>query len=144
MSTRKTTQDAKTAPRAVPASVRPRARKKARTAPRVGFTHFEIRRGESLRLQVAVADDAFAEIGDELGALIKRMSPGTRTTIIEPVSEPEPEFIVSQAHNEHDAAYHEQLRERLVELFSTFCDTSLEDALNIARNECARRAEGAN
>lgn len=143
MSTRKTTQDAKTTPRAVPASVRTRPRKKVRT-PRVGFTHFEIRRGEALRLRIAVADDAFAEVGDELGALIKRMAPGTRTTIIDPVPEPEPEFIVSQAHNEHDAAYHEQLRERLVELFSTFCDTSLEDALNIARNECARRAEGTN
>ena len=143
MSTRKTTQDAKTAPRTVPAAVRTRPRKKVRT-PRVGFTHFEIRRNEELRLRIAVADDAFAEVGDELGALIKRMAPGTRTTIIEPVPEPDREFIVSQAHNEHDAAYHEQMRERIVELFSTFCDTSLEDALNIARNECARRAEGTN
>ena len=145
MSTRKTPQDAKTPPRAVPASVRARPRKRVRT-PRIGFTHFEIRRGEALRLRIAVADDAFAEVGNELGALIKRMAPSTQTTILDPVreAEPESEFIVTQAHNEHDAGYHAQLRERLIELFSTFCDTSLEDALNIARNECARRAEGTN
>ena len=150
MSTRKTTSQAtKTAaPSVAPAA--DRTRKKARTA-RVPadpidppLTHFEVRRDKTLRLRIAVADDALAEVGDELGALIKRMAPGTRTTIIEPGQELEPEFIVSQAHNEHDASYHAQLRERLVELFSTFCDTSLEDALNIARNECARRAEGTN
>jgi hypothetical protein len=147
-STRKTTQDAKTAPREVPASVRARPRKKARTqrSPRTGFTHFEIRRGETLRLKIAVADDAFTEVGDELGALIKRMAPGTQTTIVEPVPipDPEPDFIVSQAHNEHDATYHSDLRERLVELFGSFCDTALEDALDVARNERARRAEGGN
>jgi hypothetical protein len=140
MSTRKTTQDA----RATTTSVAPpaeRARKKAR-APRVRLTHFEVRRGETLRLRIAVANDALAEIGDELGALVKRIAPSTRTTIIEPI--PEPDFILSRAHVEHDVEYHAQLHEHLVELFSSFCDTALADALNVARNERDRRAEGGN
>ena len=150
MSTRKTTsQAAKTAtPSVAPAADRARKKTRAARVPADSadppLTHFEVRRDKTLRLRITVADDALAEVGDELGALIKRIAPSTRTSIIGSVHEPEPDFIVSQAHNEHDASYHEQLRERLVELFSTFCDTSLEDALNIARNECARRAEGTN
>ena len=150
MSTRKTTSQAAKAatPSVVPAADRPRKKARATRVPAdpvdPPLTHFEVRRDKALRLRIAVADDALAEVSDELGALIKRSAPSPRTTIIEPVPEFEPNFIVSQAHNEHDASYHEQLRERLVELFSTFCDTSLEDALNIARNECARRAEGTN
>lgn len=140
MSTRKMTQDAKTAtPRVVPTVNR--SRKKARVA-RVRLTHFEVRRGETLRLRIAVADDALAEIGDELGALIKRIAPSTQTTIVEPAIEPD--FIISRAHVEHDDAYHAQLREHLVELFTSLCDTALENALDIARNESARRAEGGN
>ena len=140
MSTRKTTQDAReTTLSSMPAAVRPR--KKTR-APRVRLTHFEVRRGETLRLRIAVADDALAEVGDELGALIKRIAPSTRTTIV--ASVPEPDFVVSRAHVEHDAAYHVQLRENLVELFVSLCDTALEDALDVARQERDRRAEGAN
>ena len=140
MSARKTPQDARsTTPAVMPTA--DRARKKAR-APRVRLTHFEVRRGETLRLRIAVADDAVAEIGDELGALIKRIAPSTRTTIIEPV--PEPDFVVSRAHVEHDAVYHDQLRENLVELFTSLCDTALNDALDVARNERDRRAEGGN
>ena len=139
MSTRKTTQDVKAAtPSAVPA-VRPR--KKAR-APRVRLTHFEVRRGETLRLRIAVADDALAEVGDELGALIKRIAPSTQTTIIESV--PASDFVFSREHDEHDASYHAQLRAHLVQLFGFLCDTALEDALDVARNERDRRAEGGN
>jgi hypothetical protein len=144
MSTRKTHQDAKAVtPSVVPRPSRPRKRARA---PRVRLTHFEIRRGETLRLRIAVADDTLAEVGDELGALIKRIAPSTRTTIIEPdsVPEPEPDFIVSRAHVEHDAAYHAQLRDHLVELFTSLCDTGLEAALDVARNERDRRAEGGN
>ena len=140
MSTRKTAQDARgTTPSVVPTANRPR--KKART-PRVRLTHFEVRRGETLRLRIAVADDALAEVGDELGALIKRIAPSTQTTIIEPVLEPD--FVFSREHDEHDAYYHAQLREHLVQLFSLLCDTALEDALDVARNERDRRAEGGN
>ena len=140
MSARKTTQETKSAaPSTVPAADRPR--KKIR-APRVHLTHFEVRRGETLRLRIAVADDALAEVGDELGALIKRIAPSTRTSIVEPV--PEPDFVVSRAHVEHDTAYHAQLHEHLVEIFSSLCDTALEDALDVARNERDRRAEGGN
>lgn len=127
----------------------PRRRKKAR-AQRVRLTHFEVRRGETLRLRIAVADDALAEAGDELGALLKRIAPSTRTTIVQTVAQPvvetaaEPEFIVSQEHAEHDAAYHERLRDHLVGLFSSLCDTALADALDVARNERERRAEGGN
>jgi len=144
MSARKTPQDARpTTTRVVPV-VADRARKKTRAsrAPRVHLTHFEVRRGETLRLRIAVADDALAEVGDELGALIKRIAPSTQTAIIEPV--PEPEFLVSRAHVEHDAAYHDELRDHLVALFTSLCDTGLEYALDVARNECNRRAEGAN
>lgn len=143
MSTRKTPQDARsTTTRAVPVMA-DRARKKPRAArvPRVHLTHFEVRRGETLRLRVAVADDALAEVGDELGALIKRIAPSTQTSIIEPV--PEPNFI-ARAHVEHDAAYHDELRDHLVALFTSLCDTGLEQALDVARNERARRAEGGN
>ena len=74
--------------------------------------------------------------------LIKRIAPSTRTTIVEAV--PEPDFVVSRAHPEHDAGYHAELREHLVELFRSLCDTALEDALDVARNERDRRAEGSN
>lgn len=142
MRTRKTQQDVRTsAPSIVQTTERPRKSKKAR-APRVRLTHFEVRRGEALRLKIAVADDALAEIGDELGALIKRIAPATQTSVIAAVGEPD--FVVSRAHVEHDAAYHAQLREHLVELFTSLCDTALEDALDVARKERERRAEGGN
>jgi hypothetical protein len=125
--------------------VPPTPRKKAR-AQRVRLTHFEIRRGETLRLRIAVADDALAEVGDELGALIKRIAPSTQATIVHPVPEPHsvPDFVVSRAHPEHDDAYHADLREHLVGLFSSLCDTALQDALDVARNERDRRADGSN
>ena len=146
MSTRKTSQDARpTTPNVVPVTDRPRDRPRKKTkarAPRARLTHFEIRRGETLRLRIAVADDALAEVGDELGALIKRIAPSAQTTIVEPV--PKPDFVVSRTHAEHDAAYHAQLREHLVELISSLCDTALDDALDVARDERDRRAEGGN
>ena len=143
MSTRKTHQDARATLSAMPPAVRPR--KKPR-APRVRLTHFEVRRGETLRLRIAVADDALAEVGDELGALLKRIAPSTQTTIIAPVPESDfvPDFVFSREHDEHDASYHAQLRKHLVQLFSLLCDTALEDALDVARNERDRRAEGGN
>lgn len=137
----------------VPPPPRPRTRKKPRP-PRVRLTHFEVRRGETLRLRVAVADDALAEAGDELGALIKRIAPSTRTSIVQPITEPlpapvhetivAPEFIATREHVEHDAGYHAELREHLVGLFSSLCDTSLQDAIEAAKNERERRAEGSN
>ena len=142
MSTRKTTQDAKTATPSLMPTERPRKKTRGPRAPRVHLTHFEVRRGETLRLRIAIADDALAEVGDELGALIKRIAPSTRTSIIEPI--PEPDFLVSRAHVEHDAAYHDELRDHLVALFTSLCDTGLEQALDVARNERARRAEGRN
>lgn len=127
---------------AVPIS---RDRKKDRS-PRVRLTHFEIRRGESLRLRIAIADDAIAEVGDELGALIKRIAPSTRTAVVPP---PEPEFeadefMISPRHANHDDNYHADLRAHLVELLGSLCDASLADALEIAREEQARRDEGEN
>ena len=140
MSTRKTTQATKTTPpQMMPTAARPRKKTRAQ---RVRLTHFEVRRGETLRLRITVADDALAEVGDELGALIKRIAPSTRTTILEPIAEPD--LVVSRAHDEHDASYRAELREHLVDLFSSFCDTALEDALDVARNERERRSEGGN
>jgi hypothetical protein len=122
----------------------PPVRKKPR-APRVHLTHLEIRRGETLRLRIAIADDAIAEAGDELGALIKKISPSTKTSVIaEPEPTPDPDFVVSRSHMDNADAYHATLRTHLADLFSSLCDTSLADALEIAREESARRADGMN
>lgn len=139
MSTRKLQQDTEipTAPTSIP-------RKRARVrVSRARLTHLEVRRGNNLRLRIAVADDALAELGDELGVLIRKIAPSTRTAIVAPpVADPD-DFIVSPTHA-NDDRYHETLREHLTELFSSFCDRSLADALEIAREERARRAEGGN
>ena len=115
-----------------------RLRKKSR-GPRVRLTHLEVRRGDALRLRIAVADDALAEVGDELGALLKKIAPGTRTEVVA-----ESDLVIERQHAGDDAAYHEKLRENLTALFESLCDTALEDALCIAREERARRAEGGN
>jgi len=139
MSARRSPRDTEPSARAVAPD--PRDRKKARRS-RVRLTHFEIRRGETLRLRIAVADDALSEVGDELGALIKRIAPATQTAVVEPVAEPD--FVVSREHVEHDASYHAELRGHLADLFSSLCDTALQDALDAARQERDRRAEGGN
>jgi hypothetical protein len=151
MSTRKTREVAKPHDeyRNVPPPSRPQ--KKPPRGPRVRLTHFEIRRGEKLRLRIAVADDALAEVGDELGALIKKIAPGTRTTVIpatvelaETVAIGPEDFLVTPQHEGDSATYHADLREHLTEMFSQLCDASLADALEIVREERARRAEGGN
>ena len=132
-----------------------RSRKKTARPPRVRLTHFEVRRGDAVRLRIAVADDALAEVGDELGALIRRVAPSTRVTVVQPMIEPSgesadepavlgPELVLSREHVEHDAAYHEQLRDHLEALFGSLCDAALDDALDVARKERDRRAEGGN
>lgn len=132
----------------------PRAPKKPR-GPRVHLTHFEIKRGERLRLRVAVADDALADVGDALGALIKRIAPGAQTSVVaeavvaevEAVEAPPPhveEIAISPQAQSDDPAYHEKLREYLTGLFCSLCDKGLAAALDIVREEWARRAEGAN
>jgi len=104
---------------------------------------------------MSVADDALAEVGDELGALVKKIVPGVRVaTSVAPeqqlVSESQshvPEhadFIISPQHDDNDAAYHETLREHMTALCGSLCDESLADVLKIARDESARRAEGRN
>ena len=116
-----------------------------RRGPRVHLTHFEIRRGERLQLRIAIADDAVAEVGDELGALIKKIAPATRTAIVQaplPVEAPAETILTSTQHDPNDPAYHAKLRGHLAELFGSLCDTALADALEIAREERARRAEG--
>jgi hypothetical protein len=139
MSTRKAQE-----PSAPPVATAPPVRKKHR-APRVRLTHLEIRRGETLRLRIAIADDAMAEAGDELGALIKKISPSTKTSIVtEPDPVPPPDFVVSRSHMDNADAYHATLRTHLADLFSSLCDTSLADALEIAREESARRSDGMN
>lgn len=122
---------------AVPIS---RARRKMKGS-RVRLTHLEVRRGGALRLRVAIADDVLAEFGDELGALIHKIAPATQGPH---THEPEPDVVVSREHPDDDVAYHADVRTRLTELISSLCDTSLADVLEIAREERARRAEGAN
>lgn len=136
MSTRKAQDAPTTAQTAVPIA---RARKKAKGS-RVRLTHLEVRRGKNLRLRIAVSDDVLAEFGNELGVLVNKISPGTQV-----VDEPGPaEFVVSREHSDSDSAYHATVREHLVGLIGSLCDTSLADALEIAREERARRAEGGN
>lgn len=160
MSARKEQRTVKTAPAPV-AAVAPRAPKKSR-GPRVRLTHLEIRRGERLRLRIAVADDALADVGDELGTLIKKIAPSVQTSVVEapqppveahavpveahavPVETSDESFIVTPQHEGNDVVYHEKLREHLVALFGSLCDSALADALDIAREERARRAEGSN
>lgn len=98
-----------------------------------------------------VADDTLAEVGDELGALVKRIAPSTRaevvTQVVDPMPAPAPEppaFVFGQRHTEHDAAYHAEQRGHLADLFSSLCDSALEDALDLARQERDRRADGSN
>jgi hypothetical protein len=147
MSARKAHRDAESAsPPVVPA---PRSRKKQRPSPRVHLTHLEVRRGTTLRLRIAIADDTLAEVGDELGALIKKIAPSTQTAVVEPAEtvlreEPQQDFIISRQHTDNDDDYHAKLREHLVGLISSLCDASLADALEIAREERSRRAEGGN
>ena len=154
MSTRKssTAYSAKVSTTVPPTS---RSRKKTARPPRVRLTHFEVRRENTVRLRIAIADDALAEVGDELGALIRRVAPSTRVTVVEPMIEPNgesadeatvlgPELVLSREHVEHDAAYHEQLRDHLEALFGSLCDAALDDALDLARKERDRRAEGGN
>ena len=139
------------------------ARKKLR-GPQARLTHFEVRRGSHLRLRLAIADDAIAEVGDELGRLFVAIAPNAVSThtigtsaprasviaadapgAIEVVSAPSPaEIGIAPDHTNDDAAYHASVRGRLTDLFGSLCDASLADALEIAREERARRAEGGN
>lgn len=118
------------------------ARKKKPRGTRPHLTHFEVRRGGALRLRLSVADDALAGIGDELGALFRKIAPGAVSTSTLVASPGAPsELVVSPTHGNDDDEYHADVRERLAELISSLCDASLSDALEIARTERARRAE---
>lgn len=145
MSSPKTSsQGTKTTPRAVPPRRSPR-KKPARTR----LIHIEVRRGNELCLRVAIANGVMADAGEELGALIKRISPGAEpavATATETVTDLSavPGFLVTREHLEHDAVYHAELRTELTNLFASLCDNSLEDALDAARQERDRRAEGVN
>jgi xanthine/CO dehydrogenase XdhC/CoxF family maturation factor len=121
------------------------ARKKKRVG-RPRLTHFEVRRGAHLRLRVAIADDAIAEVGDELGALFRKIAPSVAAQDVprEVVSPSAQVVVAAHHHTNDDEAYHAGLRDHFTEFFSTLCDASLADALEIAREERARRAEGQN
>lgn len=128
-----------------------RPRKKAPRGPRVRLTHLEIRRGDKLCMRIAVASDTVAEVGDELGALIKKITPGTRTAVVpatveaaDPTAIGPEDFLVTPQHEGNVEAYHANLREHLAGLVSQLCDEGLADALEIVREERARRAEGSN
>ena len=110
---------------------------------RVYLTHFEVRRGAAVLLRLAIADDAIAHVGDELGALIRKIAPGAvETAVISPEPEPTPPraIIIAPQHSPDDSDYHAGLRSRLAELFGELCDTALSDALEIANEERARRS----
>jgi hypothetical protein len=108
---------------------------------RVHLTHFEVRQGTALRLRLSIADDAIAGVGDELGALLRKIAPGAvETAVITPEPTPRREIVISPQHGHDDEDYHASLRSRLTELFGELCDTALSDALEIANEERARRS----
>lgn len=111
----------------------------------MALTHIEVRRGSALRLRIAIADDALAEAGDELGSLLRKLAPVTRAiaaaSALQDAEIADDEIVVGSEHDGDDEAYHAGLRDRLSELFSSLCDTGLADALDIVRQERARRAE---
>lgn len=116
---------------------------------RTRFTHLEIRRGSATCLRIAVAEDVMPEIGEELGWLVRKLAPIPPNDPVVNEAEPEfeePELLVTREHlHARDAdAYHADLRTHLSALFESLCDSSLADALEIARVESARRAEGGN
>jgi hypothetical protein len=115
---------------------------------RLRLTHFEVRRHNTLRLRIAIADDAIAEVGDELGALIRKIAPGAAAPNAIVVDQPPSlEIFVAPPHTidiDDVDAYHADQRSRLAELFGSLCDASLEDALTIARDERTRRTDGGN
>lgn len=107
---------------------------------RVKLTHFEVRRDGRLRLKLAIADEAFADVSDELAMLLRKLSPGAPT----PPPEDTAEFFVTPQHVPDDADYHAGLREHLTDLLGSLCDASLDDALEIAHAEQVRRTLGSN
>lgn len=122
------------------------ARKKSRP-PRARLTHFEIRRGGAVRLRLAIADDAISESSDELGALIRKISPAATNPPAPPTQEETEvvaEMVVTPDHDGSDEMYHAKVRESLTQLIGSLCDTSLVDVIDIAYQERERRAEGMN
>ena len=117
-------------------------KKKKPRAPRVRLTHIEVRRHDTLRLRIAIADEAMAEAGDVLGALIRKIAPSTAAPSAITIPSTPPEIFVAPQHTGDDDEYHACLRTKLSELFGSLCDASLEDALVIARDERARRMDG--
>jgi hypothetical protein len=110
-------------------------------SPRSRLTHLEVRRGKILLLRIAVAHNMINRVGDELGALLTKITPGTRL----PTSDPDSaDLIISPQHADHDEPYHAAVREHFTVLFSSLCDDSLADALALARKESSRRTEGSN
>ena len=130
----------------------PPRRKKAQKArsPRARLVHIEVRRGDTLCLRVAIANGVMAEAGEELGALIRRISPGMPPIEVAAAGTSSEavvighELLIGRAHSEYDDTYHADLRGHLVDLFRSLCDNALEYALEAARAERDRRAEGAN
>jgi len=113
------------------------------------LTHIEVRRGSVLRLRIAIADEAIGEVGDELGALLRKVTPGAQRepsatalgSIAVATSDAPSDFVISPVHEGDDDAYHAALRERLAELLCSLCDASLSDALEIAHEERSRRVD---
>lgn len=120
----------------MPASLRSRPRRKQQPRPpRVRLTHLEVRRGAALILRVAIAEDTLADVGAELGALLKKIAPSTRAPI---------EGSSQEDVAQHDDAHHVSMREHLTEMIGSLCDVSLDDTLKIARAEQARRTVDVN
>lgn len=120
--------------------------KKTRAGKRRRFTHVEISREGRRVFRVAIAEDMLGSCGAELGALIRKISPGTSDqTASEAVAVSAEEVIVHPLHDSDDEAYHDRARGALRDLFGSLCDSLIADATMMIASERARRSvEGGN
>lgn len=122
------------------------SRTKKRVGQRRRFTHVEIHRSGRRVFRVSVADDLLDACGAELGALIRKISPGAAAqtasqaaAVAESAVAESEEIIMHSQHNPDDDAYHDRARRALQEIVGSLCDPLLADAIEMAESERARR-----
>jgi hypothetical protein len=104
------------------------------------FTRVEISRDGRRIFRVSVAEDVIHTCHDELGALIRKISPGaSRSEAPPPESD---EVMMHLEHNPDDDLYHARARNALKDLVGVLCDPLLADAIELAQGERERRIAG--
>jgi hypothetical protein len=120
--------------------------KKTRAGKRRRFTRMEISRDGRQVFRVAIAEDVLHVCGAELGALIRKISPGASDQIAaQAVAVSAEEVIMHPLHDSDDEAYHARARGALRDLFGSLCDSLIADATEMIASERTRRStEGGN